>query len=175
FGIRASWALPLEGRDRTPRGTLVLTRAEPGLPNEHELPLLRAAAQLGAIAFERERTERATRSQRKLLAAVVDGSEDPIFVKDTERRYILVNAAEVHGVRDSAEEMLGLRDEELYPPEVAAQTRVVDERVLRSGRSALFEQDFDNRLEGVRSFLVRKSPLLDDAGRVIGLVGIARD
>ncbi len=174
-GIRAAWAWPLVDPRRGALGAFTLVRATPGLPAEDVNQLLRNAAQLALIAIERESSEAAVRAQRKLLGSIVDGSEDPIFVKDVERRYILVNAAEARGVRERPEDMLGLRDEDLYPPSVAELTRRMDEQVLATGKSLLYEQEFENRVEGRRQFLLRKSPLLDERGRARGVIGIARD
>jgi PAS domain S-box-containing protein len=175
FDIASCWSVPLISRGDVLLGTFTLSSSTTGAPSEAELLALRTAGNLAAIVLERAEGEERLRSQRELLSSILDATEDPIFAKDVERRYIAVNEADVRGVSDDAADMLGKRDEDLYPAEVAAVTGAWEEEVLRTGRSRVDEIEYDNPAEGRRTFMIRRSPLRDEHGAVRGLVGVARD
>lgn len=103
---------------------------------------------------------------------------DVVFcLKDDARRYRAANAAFAArvGLADPAR-LLGLRAEDFFAPELAANYREQDEQVLASG------EEISDRLELVSDrkgalgwFLATKVPLRDAAGVVIGLASISRD
>ena len=73
-----------------------------------------------------------------------------------------------------AEEIIGRKDDDFFSPETARQTRTHDLEVMESGRSRTFLDD--DIVAGVeRTFLVTKSPYYDAAGKLLGVIGIARD
>jgi len=113
--------------------------------------------------------------QKALLDSILESSQDRIFAKDVEGRYLLVNRAEAVDLGREPEDFVGLTDAELFTPAVAAENRRKDREVLASGRGQLYEQDFESPSGGKRTFLVRKSPLLGKDGKPRGVVGIARD
>ena len=71
-----------------------------------------------------------------LLQAIVENTSDDIFAKDLDGRYILVNAALAEFLGKSKKEILGLRDEDLYPAEIARQFVSDDQEVLKTKADA---------------------------------------
>lgn len=107
---------------------------------------------------------------------VLDELEDVfVFVKDTERRFVLCNAAFplLMGFRD-ARDLLGRRDEELSPEYLVEHYRRTDLEVLRKGTqvSDLLELVHDSE-RGYAWFTTTKFPIVDDH-EIIGLAGITR-
>lgn len=87
--------------------------------------LLRQAQQLTlAQAVQQSQTER-LRSLH-LLAAIADSSDDPIFAKDLEGRYILFNRAASRFVGKPVEDVLGGDDRTLFPSEQADLVMSID-------------------------------------------------
>lgn len=122
---------------------------------------------------ERKRAEQRLRDSEARLRAVVDGTDDCVFLKDRERRVLLANPAVLRTFGKSS--VIGKTDEEIFPdPAIAAATRAADERVVESGQTQTIEETIPTA-EGPRVFLTRKTPWRDGTGRVIGLAGIARD
>ena len=73
-------------------------------------------------------------------------------------------------------QLLGLRNSDFYPLEIAARIEAMDQHIMRSGEVAVLEEEvFDQRRGERRFYLSTKAPLRDATGTVIGLVGIARD
>jgi diguanylate cyclase (GGDEF)-like protein/PAS domain S-box-containing protein len=123
---------------------------------------------------QRTRAERELRSSHRMISAVIDGTPDPIFVKDLEGRYLLVNQAFVEFAKLSREGIVGKVDAELFEEEEAARFRETDARVLATGLPLVFESSAVVAGER-RIHLVTKSVFRDEAGRIAGVVGVARD
>lgn len=123
----------------------------------------------------RKQAEQALREQQDLLRAVIDGSDDAIFVKDRAGRYILVNNAEAssHGVKPR--EMIGKTDANLFSPEIVEQIRLRDLAILADGCHQIYEQSFTGKDGSTHVFLIAKYPRRAAGGEVAGVIGIARD
>ena len=125
--------------------------------------------------LEREQTEQRERLQTlRLLQAITENSSDTIFAKDLQGRYLLYNRAGREELGRSAEQVLGLDDAQIFPPETATQLRENDARALRAERNETFEEQLATPA-GLRVQLCTRGPLRDADGRVIGLFGVARD
>ena len=114
-------------------------------------------------------------SALSLMHAVVDNSEDPIFIKDLDGRYLLVNAACARALGQPQEEILGQRRDEFLAPDVAAILRENDQRVATTGQSVTAEERLPAPGGGTTVYLSTKSPLIGADGKIAGVVGIARD
>jgi PAS domain S-box-containing protein len=126
---------------------------------------------------ERKRWEEALKSERNLLRTLVDNLPDYIFVKDTDSRFVLDNAAHATalGAGDIAE-VLGKTDADFLTPAQASQNRLAEEEVFRSGQPLCnAEESFIDSTGNRRWFSVTRVPLKDALGKVIGLVGIKHD
>ena len=110
----------------------------------------------------------------RLLRAALDGTTDSVFVKDTQGRYLVINAAGAGYIGRRTAEILGQDDRALFPAETAGSIMAHDREVLRSGQPHAFEVVLPVRGEP-RVFLSTKTPYRDAAGQVVGLIGISRD
>ena len=122
-----------------------------------------------------KRVEEALLESRSLLQAVIEGTPDPVFVKDTESRILLANPA-VLGVWDKPlEEVLGKTDRELYrDPAVGEAVMANDRRVIDSGSTQVIEETVQTP-EGPRTYLSTKTPNRNSSGEIVGVLGVARD
>lgn len=135
------------------------------------------ASTLGYLC-SRKRAEEALLKERNLLRTIIDILPDRIFVKDTQSRLLLVNKASwMHTPNvNSEEEMIGMTDSDLMPPELAAQIYVDEREVFTSGKPILNREEPGRDYEGKAIyFLSTKVPLRDAQGNIIGLVGVSRD
>jgi PAS domain S-box-containing protein len=123
---------------------------------------------------ELKRTEAALRASNNRLQGILDHSPSLIFLKDVESRFLLVNKRfeSLFGVR--AQEVLGRRAESFMPPENARHSKETDQKVLESGGPWTGEAEMQT-VQGVRTFMYTKFPLLDRDGAVQGICGIATD
>jgi PAS domain S-box-containing protein len=129
---------------------------------------------LGALVAERRRAELAAHQGHALLRAVVDGTTDPVFAKDLDGRYLLINQAGARTLGRPVSEILGQGDSVLFPAASAPANTALDRSVVASGEPLTSEESVV--ISGdTQVFLSTKAPFRDEHGHVVGLVGIARD
>ncbi len=118
--------------------------------------------------------ERRAEERGRLVEAILNGTPDPIFSKDGDGRYLLVNEAcsKVFGL--SADSIIGQRDDDLLHSEIADAIRAADQRVLAGEGVVTVEEELPTAA-GPRIFAVTKGPLIGADGTVEGLIGVARD
>lgn len=116
----------------------------------------------------------ALRLKHQLLHSIVEGTTDPIYVRDLDHRFILVNSAVATLFRRSVKEIGTLNMRDLLPPNIFDEVRLSDEAIARDGVTRTVEEVAE--IDGVtRYFLTTKSPYRDTEGKVIGTIGIARE
>jgi len=124
---------------------------------------------------EQKRTERELAEQRNLLESIIRSSTEPIFAKDREGRYLIINDAGAKKLGySSVEEALGRTDTESR--EVANQNGFAesDRLVLTLGTD--WEQEVSAIIDGQRRiYKTRKSPWKNAQGNVIGIAGVSAD
>ncbi|MCK4663130.1 MAG: PAS domain S-box protein [Bacteroidales bacterium] len=106
---------------------------------------------------------------------MVESSNDAMFIKDLESRYILINkkTLELFG-NPPFEEIINKTDTEVMPDEDARHNINDDQKVFKTGKTKNFIKK--NNLNGKDYwFYTTKIPLKDEKGNIIGLVAIARD
>ncbi len=87
-----------------------------------------------------------------------------------------MNAAAAAILGRPSEQLIGLHDRDVLPPDVAAAIEREDERILRGGETIRVEETlFDASTCQLRLFASVKAPLRDSEGAIVGLIGIARD
>ena len=126
---------------------------------------------------ERKQAEEAVALERALLRTIIDTLPDRIYVKDSEGRLMLENAAnlKVHGVQHH-DEIIGKTVFDLFPREVAERIHAEDQAVIETGNPILNRERSSSDPSGaVQWHLTTKVPLQDASGKVIGVVGVNRD
>jgi rsbT co-antagonist protein RsbR len=106
--------------------------------------------------------------------AVIDHLPQRIFVKDVHSVYLMCNANLAKDYKIRPEEIVGQTDFAFNPAELAEQYRADDQRIMAQGQAETIEERYagagqDNWIRIV------KAPLRDEAGSVVGVVGIFED
>ncbi|MBI5558316.1 MAG: PAS domain-containing protein [Deltaproteobacteria bacterium] len=148
-------------------GMLALFMAVAGILIFRQRQELAASLCLGEIQADRLRA-------LALLDSIAEGSEDAIFAKDTEGRYLLFNQAAVRVTGKKVEEVLGRDDRAIFPPEEAEMLMALGRRVMDEDRT-MTDEEYLTTVDGKFTFLATKGPLHDVDGKVTGLFGISRD
>ncbi len=119
-------------------------------------------------------TERALMESQARLESLIDAAPDLIYFKDNERKYLIINRAfeQTLGIKKS--EILGHRDEEVLPADLAAQCSQSDEEILANRKIIIREEIWQSGKKKI-IFETIKSPVLAADGSITGLVGISRD
>ena len=116
--------------------------------------------------------------QAIVFRTLIDIMPDRIYAKDTQSRFILANkAVAILMGKDTPEEMLGKTDFDFYPEKQASEFFAVEQELIHSGQPLIAcEQLVPNLQTGEPGWLqTTKVHLRDSQGKVIGLLGIARD
>ena len=126
---------------------------------------------------ERRQAEAALAAERDLLQALMDNMPDTIYFKDTASRFTRINRAQagVLGV-STPEEAIGKTDLDFQQTDLARSFYEEEQRLFQTGESLINRAEFNPTPEGQpRWFSATKVPIKNDAGQVMGMVGISHD
>jgi PAS domain S-box-containing protein len=117
--------------------------------------------------------ERTLRVSEQRLRAVFGSARECIFMKDADLRYTFVNPCMEKALAMTSGEILGRTDRDVFGGKASELARSMDRRVL-AGEEVEYELTWG--VDGAEVvFHVVKAPVKDDASRITGLCGIARD
>ena len=132
------------------------------------------ARQLADEAAHRDHRERELHRVGDLLARVIDGTNDAIYAKDLEGRYVLFNQAAARLTGIPADQTIGRTDSDLWAPETAEKIVRDDRRALETNQNIFVEEEL--AVQGGRIHVrTTKGPYRDASGRIIGIQGISTD
>ncbi|MHC1742547.1 MAG: PAS domain S-box protein [Syntrophobacteraceae bacterium] len=160
-------------------GTLILCSERKGFFGEQEIHVFKELALDVGLALEmieaddrRKQAEEALRDSKELLDKILDSIGDPIFVKDEEHRFVLVNEAQCRLAGREREALLGKTDYDCFPPEQVKVFWAKDEEVMETGRESVNEEIITNAGGEVRTLVTRKNRCMDPRGRsyVVGVI-----
>jgi two-component system sensor histidine kinase/response regulator len=123
------------------------------------------------------RAEQELARERDLLKTIIDNVPDLIYVKDRAGRFVIANAALLNLLKvDSNQKLQGKTDYDFSPPELACNYVADDQTVMRSGEPLLDREESHQLDDGTPIWLLTtKVPLSNNAGDVIGVVGLGHD
>jgi PAS domain S-box-containing protein len=126
---------------------------------------------------DRKQAEETLARERHLLRTLMDHLPDYIFVKDTQSRFLITNAAHLRVLQvPTLEEAIGKTDFAFFPRELAEQYFADEQAILRTGQPLLNREEMTIDAAGQRQWLLTsKVPLRDQAGHIVGLVGVSHD
>jgi PAS domain S-box-containing protein len=153
-----------------PDGTLV-----PFMP--YPTPLHDASGNVvGAVNMLVDLTERSHAEQvRKLLASIVECSDDAIVSKDLNGEISSWNPGAERLFGYTAEEIVGKSVTHLFPPDLENEECVILERIRGGERIEPYETVRRRKDGSLVDISLTVSPLRDAAGKVMGVTKIARD
>jgi len=110
----------------------------------------------------------------RMLRALVDNTDEAVFVKDRDGEYLLMNDAAADLFDIDAEAALGKDDRDLFDAESAADIMADDREIMATGEPKRFMSE--RRIDGERvAFLTSKFPYRDETGEIAGVMGTSRD
>ncbi|HEU5283405.1 MAG TPA: PAS domain-containing protein, partial [Burkholderiales bacterium] len=118
--------------------------------------------------------DQAVAESEERLRQVLENTSAAVFVKGLDGVYLYINQRFREMFGCAAGEPRGLRDVDVFPPQVAAQLRVDDQSVLQArGPLELEENLIVNGVPG--TYLAIKFPLINSRGEPYAICGIATD
>jgi diguanylate cyclase (GGDEF)-like protein/PAS domain S-box-containing protein len=113
-------------------------------------------------------------SDAEALRGILDAVPHPIFVKDDESRFVMVNAAMCEFMGRSFSELVGRNDRDFVPKEQADIYRENDLRVLESGETNENEEPHSHSDGELRTIVTRKKRIVLSEGNPL-LIGCITD
>jgi len=123
---------------------------------------------------ERKQAEEALQRSHHLLNGVIESTSDVVFVKDADGRYLMMNSAGERILSRPLSEILGQDDFKLFPPELANHIQADDRRVFAGEEVQELKQIIPAH-GAARIMMTKKCAWIDAKGRIVGVIGIARD
>jgi PAS domain S-box-containing protein len=111
-------------------------------PRDEEIvdAMRQVGTEIGRV-FERKRAEEQLRHSEQQLRQIIDNAPLWIFVKNVEGRYLLANEAMGSVYNLTGEELIGKRQEDIYPyREMTARIKETDRDVIESGQTKVFPE-----------------------------------
>lgn len=111
-------------------------------------------------------------SQQRII---MDTIPDIIWMKDPQGVYLSANRAFLLRLGKQREDVIGKTDFDLFPKEYAEKYRADDQEVIDGHAQKRIEEGAPDRTGTISWVETIKTPAYDDAGRFLGVMGIARD
>lgn len=118
-----------------------------------------------------EELRKAAAEMRTLIHAI----PDIVYFKNRDGRYLIVNRAFEEFFDVTSDEAFGKTDEDILPTNLAGTCLSSDEEAIKTGNTIHSEEYLETENGENVIFETIKTPLSDDKGKVIGIVGISRD
>jgi len=124
---------------------------------------------------ERALIEQELRQANARFYSLLEALPDVIYFKDESGRNLIVNRAmeELTGLEHK--EIIGKRDNEIFPEDLAVQCRESDEIVFKNKKPHRFYEKTGQSSSETRYFETIKAPVFNRKGNFTGIVGISRD
>ncbi len=146
------------------------------------MPILDAAGSLRGFRgldhdiSERRLAQLALLETSERLRTLVDTIPDLVWLKDPDGVYLACNRRVETLFGASEVEIVGKTDHDFVPPDLADFFRAKDLAAIAAGGPCVNEEEVTFASDGHRELLhTIKTPIHDSAGRIIGVLGIARD
>ena len=110
-----------------------------------------------------------------LLNTMIQNLPDAIYLKDNDYRKVITNEADIKNCgANSADEIIGKTDFDIFPRKFAKKFHKDDKRVIENGEKIVKREE---KLPGnpPRWLLTTKIPLKNEKGEVEGLIGVGHD
>ena len=111
---------------------------------------------------ERKRAEMALAESRNYLDKIINSVADPLLVKDSRHRWVLLNDAYCNFMGHKRDELLGKSDYDFFPKSEADQFWSRDELVFNTGMENVSEEEFTDASGKVHTIVTRKALYTDE-------------
>lgn len=122
----------------------------------------------------RKQAEEALAESRNYLDEIINSVGDPMFVKDRQHRWVLVNNAMCSTMGRSRSELLGKSDYDYHLKNEADTFWAKDELVFADGTVNISEETYTDTQEFIHTIITKKTLYTDKNGEKF-IVGIVRD
>jgi diguanylate cyclase (GGDEF)-like protein/PAS domain S-box-containing protein len=174
--LAACWSEPIHSSSGKVLGTFDIYLQNKRKPEASDLQLMGNAANMAAIALDRNRSDQALKENEKLMTDILENVSAYIYMKDTQGRYLYANRPLREMFNAPIEEITGFDDSKFYDASTAENIKQSDQKILQQREAQRSEETHLNPLTGHTSvYLTTRLPLRHEDGNIYALCGIATD
>ncbi len=174
LGARAYLGVALKNASHESVGVLAVANRQPFEAGIMDYALLGALGARAGAELARIRAQAELERTRDFLKNTLDAVPDPVFVKDSEHRFIAMNAAFVRMMGHPEQALLGKSDYDFVPASQAEVFWQKDEEVFASGKANENEEILTDSAGKTRTIITTKAPFRGAGGELF-LVAVIRD
>ncbi|MFH1081641.1 MAG: PAS domain S-box protein [Pseudomonadota bacterium] len=104
---------------------------------------------------ERRQSEEALKASEERYRMFINGTDDMVFMKDEQRRYVFVNRAMANFFEKDVSDIIGKTDFQLMPEDAARMCQDTDERALKADGVLVAEEGWGERTFESRKFSIK--------------------
>lgn len=124
----------------------------------------------------RQQAEAALEESDRLLRDVLQGIPDPVWMKDADGAFVVCNEGVARLFNMKVEEIIGKDDYDFFPREQAEFYQNKDRAALEAGHVLVNEEWWTFADNGEQALMeTRKTPVRSPDGKLLGVLGVARD
>ena len=123
---------------------------------------------------DEKKLQQTVKSQQHLLNAVLDNADAYIYMKDIDRTFQYVNSKVANLFGDTPENIIGKKDTEVLPIEVAEHFHLSDQKVFETNEKQIIEESSEDERGELRHYISTKIPYQLEEG-VPSLIGFSTD
>lgn len=116
-----------------------------------------------------------SRERFALYKPLIDTIPELVYFKDMMGRHFMVNKAFAEFVGLGEAQIIDKTDEQIFPPELAERFASSDREVIKNGKTICIKEEIAYKNRGTLFFETVKSPLYDEQGERVGVIGVTRD
>jgi PAS domain S-box-containing protein len=126
---------------------------------------------------ERKWAEAERNHERNLLRAMLDHSDDSIYFKDLQSRFLRCSAAQMQSFQPRGMgDVIGKTDHDFFSSEHANAALQDEQKIIRTGEPMVGKVEKETWPDGhITWALTSKMPLRNEAGEIVGTFGISKD
>ena len=124
--------------------------------------------------FDKEVESKKLKESKELLNGFLDNSPSVMYIKDSNRKYIIVNSLFELLFNVKLENIIGKTDYEIFPKEMAEAFQKNDLKVLEKKGPITLEEIAPHE-DGNRTYISQKFPLFDNDKNIYAIAGISTD
>ncbi len=125
---------------------------------------------------ERKKSEGEAAYERDLMQTLLKHTQDYVYFKDRDRRFVRASNSISDLLKLDLKEIIGKRDEDLIPPDIASETVRDDRHVIETGTPLVGKEEGAENLGGeIVWAITTKLPWYDNDGEIVGLFSISKD
>jgi len=165
----------LQKNDVTARQKLLSLKSEFKLIGSLINNFILQKEKLSSEIEQRKKAEEALGAIEPQQRAILNNISDLAWLKSRDGEFLAVNESFARASGRRQEEILGKKDADFYPKELAEKYRVDDMDVMSAGERKVFEENFLDAKGKMLWIETVKTPVRSVSGEIIGTAGIARD